>query len=81
MAKITPDRAYNEPGIGATEFIRAVMHDTTVPLLLRIDAANHLLRLPEPPPAVITIKIQGGVPEEPVDNDILERYPMLRLVQ
>jgi hypothetical protein len=57
------------------------MHDRAVPISQRVDAATYLLRLPQPPPAVVTIKIEGGLPAEPVDADLLAQYPVLRLVQ
>jgi hypothetical protein len=77
------DHAYNEPNLSGTEFLTRVMHDTTVPLFQRVEAANHLLRLQPPPrPApVITLKIEGGLRTEPVDPDLLHQYPMLRLIQ
>jgi hypothetical protein len=93
MVKVEQDHAYNDPDLSATDFLRAVMHDRTVPLCLRKDAAAYLLRLPEPPPAVVTIKIAGGMPgqlpgeakpAEPADADtadLLAQYPVLRLVQ
>jgi hypothetical protein len=74
MAKIVRDHDYNDPNISATDFLTKVMHDRTVPLNLRVDAATYLLKLPEPPPSVVTIKIEGGVPE-------LTPEPKLRLVQ
>jgi hypothetical protein len=93
MVKVEQDHAYNDPDLSATEFLTRVMHDRTVPLCLRKDAAAYLLRLPEPQPAVGTIKIEGGLsgrlpgeakPAEPVDADtadLLAQYPVLRLVQ
>jgi hypothetical protein len=81
MVKVVRDHEYNDPNISATDFLTAMMHDRTVPLALRVDAANHLMRLPQPPPAVVTVRIQGGVPKEPVDPDLLAQHPMLRLVQ
>jgi hypothetical protein len=80
MVKVVRDHEYNDPNISATDFLTAVMRDRTVILNLRVDAANHLMRLPQPPPAVVTIKIEGGMPAEPVDADLLEQYPVLRLV-
>jgi hypothetical protein len=74
MVKIVRDHEYNDPNISATDFIKAVMHDPTVPLSLRTEAASHLLKIPEPPPAVVTLKIEGGVPVEP-------EPPKLRLIQ
>jgi hypothetical protein len=79
----SPDHAYNAPNLSGTEFLRALYQDRTVPLSLRIEAANHLLRL-EPPPRpapVVTVRIEGGVPAEPMDPDLLARYPVLKLVQ
>jgi hypothetical protein len=80
MVKVERDHDYNEPGLSATDFLYRVMRDQTVPLNFRVDAANHLLRLPPPPAPVVTIKIEGGMPE-PADPDLLARYPLLRLVQ
>jgi hypothetical protein len=76
------DHEYNEPGLSATEFLTRVMHDQTVSLTLRAEAANHLLRLQPPPrPApVVTVKIEGGMRAEPTDPDLLAQYPLLRLV-
>jgi hypothetical protein len=79
----TADLDYNEPDLSAREFLLRMMRNRTVPLSLRVDAANHLMRLGEPPSPVVTIKIQGGVPD-PVDADtadLLAQHPMLRLVQ
>jgi hypothetical protein len=75
------DNDYNEPGISATDFLYRVMRNQTVPISQRVEAANYLLRLPPPPTPVVTIKIEGGMPSEPVDADLLARYPVLRLVQ
>jgi hypothetical protein len=79
----SPDHAYNEPDLSATEFLTRVMHDRTVSLTLRAEAANHLLRLQPPPrPApVVTVRIEGGMSAEPADPDLLARYPALRLIQ
>jgi hypothetical protein len=70
LDQITPDRIvrdhdYNDPNISATDFLTAVMRDRAVPLSQRVDAATYLMRLPEPPPAVVTLRIEGGVPVEP----------------
>jgi hypothetical protein len=80
MVKVTPDHDYNEPGLSATDFLYRVMRNQTVPLSQRVEAATYLLRLPPPPTPVVTIKIEGGMPE-PADPDLLARYPVLRLVQ
>jgi hypothetical protein len=81
MVKVVREHEYNDPNISATDFLTKVMHDRTVPLSQRVDAATYLLKLPEPPPAVVTIKIEGGVPKEPADADLLAQYPVLQLVQ
>ena len=79
------DHAYNAPDLSATEFLTRVMHDPTVSLTLRAEAANHLLRL-QPPPrpaAVVTVRIQGGVSTMNDEDtaDLLAQHPVLRLVQ
>jgi hypothetical protein len=60
------DHLYNSPGLMPKEFLLAVMHDKTVPMSVRIQVAEELLkRWPHPhqyvPPAY-TIVI-GGLPE------------------
>src|SRR5262245_27580247 len=42
--------AYNDPSLSATEFLRAVYCDPTLPMSIRIDAARGLLPYTEPPP-------------------------------
>jgi hypothetical protein len=37
--------AYDAPNIGPVEFLRAVMHDQSVPLTTRTQVANFLMRL------------------------------------
>jgi hypothetical protein len=48
-----PPHAYNDPELDSTEFLRAVMHDPSVPLSLRTKAAAHLAPYEHPtlPPA------------------------------
>ena len=43
--------AYNDPSLSATEFLRAVYCDPTLPMSIRIDAARGLLPYTEPRPA------------------------------
>jgi hypothetical protein len=85
VANIVRDHAYNEPNLSATEFLTRVMHDPTLSLTLRAEAANHLLRLQPParPAPVVTVRIQGGVPtiNDEDTADLLAQHPMLRLVQ
>jgi hypothetical protein len=41
-----PERhLYDAPGLTATQFIAAVMHDPRTPIHVRIDAADKLMRL------------------------------------
>jgi hypothetical protein len=40
-----PEHAYDAPGLTATQFLEAVYHDPTVPIGIRIDAANRLEHL------------------------------------
>jgi len=55
--------AYDDPNISPRQFLLAVMHDLSVPLSARMDAATKLLYLPpEPPPPPeprLTIRIEG----------------------
>jgi hypothetical protein len=60
------DHAYNNPDIGPIEFLLAVLHDPTVSIQLRADAARHLCSLgitDTPPVQHITIHITGGIPQ------------------
>jgi hypothetical protein len=43
------EHGYNDPAISSMEFLRAVMHDQTLPLKQRMDAAIKLLPLETPP--------------------------------
>jgi hypothetical protein len=44
-APSTPEHRYNDPTLTTKEFLHAVMHDTTLPLGTRMDAATKLLPL------------------------------------
>jgi hypothetical protein len=63
------DHAYDDPEIGPIEFLLAVLHDPTVPIQLRADAARHLCSLgygdlsQVPPRQHVTIHITGGLPK------------------
>jgi hypothetical protein len=42
------DRAYNNPKLTATEFLLGVMHDPSLPLAVRTDVADRLLKILPP---------------------------------
>jgi hypothetical protein len=43
------EHAYDDPDISSKEFLRAIMHDRTLPLGMRLDAAYKLAPLELPP--------------------------------
>jgi hypothetical protein len=45
-----PVHAYDDPALSPTEFLQAVMHDTTLPIATRIHAASALLPFTDPKP-------------------------------
>jgi len=51
--------AYNDPSLSATEFLRAVYCDPTLPMSIRIDAARGLLPYTEPRPARAPLSYVG----------------------
>ena len=59
MAPSRLDHAYNDPTLTPIEFLRRVMHDTSLPLPTRLDAAAKLgeAELQSPPPVRCTIHI------------------------
>jgi hypothetical protein len=75
--------AHNLPGIGAHEFLLAVMHDPSTDLMLRIKAADELCRAGLGDIGAVrtlTIVIEGGLPatyvptaEEAQEVALLER--------
>jgi hypothetical protein len=54
---------YDDPSLDAVDFLLAVMHDVTLELHLRMDAASRLLPIYRPPPQILHIKITGGLGE------------------
>jgi hypothetical protein len=46
---VPEEHAYDSPDLTSKEFMRAVMHDRTLPLGIRMDAACKLLPLEVPP--------------------------------
>jgi hypothetical protein len=55
---------YDDPSINGEQFLLAVMHDRSLPLAIRVDAADRLLPLYQEPRPVQTITITGGLPKE-----------------
>jgi hypothetical protein len=55
---------YNDPDIGATDFLFAVMHDPRLPMVTRMDAATKLLPFHKEPTEVLTIRVNGGLPPD-----------------
>jgi hypothetical protein len=58
------DHIYNDPALSPLEFMLAVMHDTRLPMSVRMDAAR--AAAPYMPPAhtkTIHMKIEGGIPD------------------
>jgi hypothetical protein len=55
-----PEHAYDAPGLTATQFIAAVMHDPTVQLHMRIDAAGRLLHILYRDPEYVQREIAKG---------------------
>jgi hypothetical protein len=71
-----PAHAYDRADIGPIEFLKCVMHDTTLPIATRIYAASALLPFTEPKPRATapitcTIRIEGISP----DNGISQSNP------
>ena len=44
------DHPYDAPNLSSRQFLIAIMHDHALPLAVRTEAANHLLRIDEPLP-------------------------------
>ena len=69
------DHPYDEPNLDSLQFLYAVMQDATVPLQLRIEAANHLMPFTEHRPGlrqdVATVRIQFM----PGFNDAEDPFP------
>jgi hypothetical protein len=59
----TVSHEYDDPSLDAVDFLLAVMRDVTLPLAIRMDAANKLLPVYRPPPQILHIKITGGLGE------------------
>ena len=57
------DHAYDDPDLDSVGFLLAVMHDTSLALAIRMDAADKLLPLYQKPQPIQTIKITGGLSE------------------
>ena len=73
-----------DPNLGSYEFLCAVMRDRRTPLAARVEAASKAAdieqRCPHLHQPVAVVRIEGGLPKEPVDKDLLAQHPMLRLV-
>src|SRR6516165_11293293 len=68
--------AYNDPNLSAIEFLRAVYHDTSLPMSIRIDAARGLLPFTEPRPASIpTPQCTIVIPPLPNDHGSVAQDP------
>jgi hypothetical protein len=52
---------YDDPSLDAVGFLLAVMHDQTLSLAVRVDAAHKLLPIYRPPPQILNIRITGGL--------------------
>ena len=55
------DHAYDDPSLSPVDFLLCVMRDVTLPLAVRVDAADKLLPLYQKPQPIQTIKITGGM--------------------
>jgi hypothetical protein len=72
----TEDHTYDTPGISPHDFLLAVMHDRTVDLHLRMQAAEELCRLNLGNIGAIhtlRIVIEGGLPGEYIPTDLEAR--------
>ena len=58
---LPPERPYNDPTLPPMEFLLAVMHDPTMPIPARIDAAKAVSVYMHPRLAQVTQEISGGV--------------------
>jgi hypothetical protein len=57
-------KPFDAPGLSAPQFLYAVMCDSTVPIMLRIKAADLLLRIDyNPTVRAIKVMIEGGYPD------------------
>jgi hypothetical protein len=63
MTSTSTAHEYDDPSLDAVGFLLAVMHDQTLSLAVRMDAANKLLPIYRPPPQTLHIKITGGLGE------------------
>jgi hypothetical protein len=61
MTSTSTAHEYDDPTLDAVDFLLAVMHDQTLAIAIRVDAAAKLLPIYRPPPQVIHIKITGGL--------------------
>ena len=52
---------YDDPSLSAVDFLLAVMHDQTLSLAIRMDAADKLLPIYRDPPQTLNIRITGGL--------------------
>ena len=55
------DHEYDDPELSAVDFLLCVMRDQSLPLPVRVDAADKLLPLYQKPQPIQTIKITGGL--------------------
>jgi hypothetical protein len=61
MTSTSTAHPYDDPELSAVDFLLAVMRDVTLPLVVRVAAAERLLPIYRPPPEVLNIKITGGL--------------------
>jgi hypothetical protein len=80
MVKITKDHDYNDPNISPKDFMLAVMRDPSVPLSLRMDAANnvapyeHAMAPHIQPQVHLTLRIEGGLTTQlPGEQPLIEQ--------
>jgi len=70
-----PPHAYDNPDLSPIEFLRACMHDTRLPLAMRMDAAAKLLPLTESVPPSVRISKVKIVIEGIHDQDSFAQAP------
>jgi hypothetical protein len=79
---LDPEPAYNDPDLSPVEFLNALMHDTRLPIPMRIEAAKavsvyihpRLAQVTQDVTAGMTIRIQGGLPDLPGTNIIMPTH-------
>jgi hypothetical protein len=76
---LDPEHDYNNETLSAKDFMLAVMRDTRLPIVTRLDAASRvavyehprLAQVNQDVNAGITIRIEGGLPDLPGTNIIM----------